>query len=78
MLLDKAEPEALATLLGSIDPERYIEASGRIATCAADTWIFSRSDCESLVRRLSAVTSAAPPRIAPNLSPTPQNEGGLS
>jgi len=78
MLLDKAEPEALATLLGSIDPERYIEASGRIATCAADTWIFSRSDCERLVRRLSAVTSAAPPRIAPNLSPTPQNEGGLS
>lgn len=77
MLLDEAEPEALVALIGSIEPERYAEASGRIAACAADTWIFSRGDCESLVRRLSAVTSAAPPRIAPNLSPNPQNEGGL-
>ncbi|UAX95140.1 glycosyl transferase family 1 [Ensifer adhaerens] len=78
MLLDEAEPEALVGLLGSIDPERYAEASGRIATCAAETWIFNRSDCEGLVRRLSVVVSAAPPRIAPTLSPTPQNESGLS
>ncbi|MGF6159331.1 succinoglycan biosynthesis protein ExoL [Ensifer sp. KUDG1] len=84
VLLDEADPAALAALMGSMTSEIYDATSRRIAACAPETWIFNRSDCEGLVRRLSAVTSAAPPRIALEFpqahqnASTPQNEGGLS
>ncbi|HEV7322584.1 MAG TPA: glycosyl transferase family 1 [Ensifer sp.] len=84
MLLDDAEPEALVGVVGSMTPERYVEASRRIAACAPETWVFNRNDCEDLVRRLAAVTSAAPSLVTPKRAPkprntqTPQNEGGLS
>ncbi|OCP03406.1 MULTISPECIES: glycosyl transferase family 1 [unclassified Ensifer] len=83
MLLDEAEPEALEALFSATTSERYVDASRRIAACAPETWIFSRSDCADLVRRLAAATSA-PSLMASKLSPTPrntaapQNEGGLS
>jgi succinoglycan biosynthesis protein ExoL len=84
VLLEEADADALAALMGSMTSEIYDATSRRIAACAPETWIFNRSDCEGLVRRLSAVTSAAPPRIALDFpqahqnTSTPQNEGGLS
>ncbi|HEV7310788.1 glycosyl transferase family 1 [Ensifer sp.] len=84
MLLDEPAPEALAALVGAITPERYTDASRRIAACAPETWIFNRSDCEDLVRRLAAAATASPPLTQkrrtrrPRSTPTPQNEGGLS
>lgn len=76
-LLDEAEPENLVSLLGAVNADRYVDASGRVAACNSDTWIFGRNDCENLVRRLSAIASTALEPATP-LSHARQNEGGLS
>ncbi|KQW60687.1 MULTISPECIES: hypothetical protein [unclassified Ensifer] len=76
-LLDEPEPDNLVSLLGAVDANSQADASGRVAACNTDTWVFRHTDCENLVRRLSAIASTAPEPATP-LSQARQNEGGLS
>lgn len=76
-LLDEPEPDNLVSLLGAVDANSHADASGRVAACNTDTWVFRHTDCENLVRRLSAIASTAPEPATP-LSQARQNEGGLS
>ncbi|MDK1374652.1 MULTISPECIES: glycosyl transferase family 1 [unclassified Sinorhizobium] len=78
LVLEEAEPESLATLIGSMTPDRYIEAANGVAQCNPGTWVFDRADCEALVRRLAALAVETPQTMPTPAVPEPRhNEGGL-
>ena len=77
-VLEGADPESLATTLGSLTPKRYADAAERISRCNPGSWVFDRADCETLVRQLAALTLQAPqtvPVVA--MAGSSHNEGGF-
>ncbi|PDT83235.1 glycosyl transferase family 1 [Sinorhizobium sp. BJ1] len=79
LVLEEANADSLAALLGSMTPDHFAEAADRIGRCHPATWVFDRSDCETLVRRLATLTADAPQTIIPAaaLAEARHNESGL-
>ncbi|OAP39917.1 glycosyl transferase family 1 [Sinorhizobium glycinis] len=79
LVLEEANPDSLAALLGSMTPDDFAEAADRISRCHPATWVFDRSDCETLVRRLATIAVDAPQTIMPAaaLAEARHNESGL-
>lgn len=79
LVLEEANAGSLAALVGAMTPNRYADAAGRISACNSATWVFNRSDCESLVKRLAALSPEPPQRIVPaaGLSEPRHDKGGL-
>ncbi|PDT49772.1 glycosyl transferase family 1 [Sinorhizobium fredii] len=79
LVLEEADADSLAALLGSMTPDLFAEAADRIGRCHPATWVFDRSDCETLVRRLATLTHDAPQTIIPAaaLAEARHNESGL-
>ncbi len=79
LVLEEADADSLAALVGSMTPDHFAEAADRIGRCHPATWVFDRSDCETLVRRLATLTLDAPQTIIPAaaLADARHNESGL-
>ncbi|WEX90807.1 glycosyl transferase family 1 [Sinorhizobium garamanticum] len=78
LVLEEANAESLSTLIGSMTPDRYIEAANGVAQCNPGTWVFDRTDCEALVRRLAALAVETTQAMPTPAIPEPRhNEGGL-
>ncbi|MDX0858093.1 glycosyl transferase family 1 [Sinorhizobium medicae] len=78
LVLEEADADSLDTVLGSLSPQSYADATERISRCNPGSWIFSRADCEALVRQLAALTVETRqhvPIVA--TAGTRHNEGGF-
>ncbi|WP_081162561.1 glycosyl transferase family 1 [Ensifer aridi] len=77
LVLEEADAESLAALVGSMTPDAYADNAERISRCNPGTWVFDRSDCEALVRRLATLI-VEPPRPLPAvaIAEPRHNEGG--
>ncbi|ASY59638.1 glycosyl transferase family 1 [Sinorhizobium sp. CCBAU 05631] len=79
LVIEEADADALAALLGSMTADKFSEAADRIGRCHPATWVFDRADCETLVRRLATLTHDATQTIIPAaaLAEARHNESGL-
>lgn len=59
LVLEEASADGLAALIGEMTPDRFTEAAERIGQCHATTWVFNRTDCEALLRRLATLVREA-------------------
>jgi len=59
--LDKASPDALATLLGNIDADGFAALRGGVTAQDRGTWVFDRQDCLALVERLRGLSTRREP-----------------
>ncbi|AEH83350.1 succinoglycan biosynthesis glycosyltransferase ExoL [Sinorhizobium meliloti] len=63
LVLEGADVESLATVLGPLTPNCYADAAERISRCNPGSWVFDRTDCEALVRQLATLTLQAPQTV---------------
>ncbi|MEZ2218439.1 glycosyl transferase family 1 [Rhizobium sp. RCC_161_2] len=78
LLLDKANPAHLVTLMSDMNEERYLAAFDAVAAQDRRQWMTDRADCQSLVQRLASLTrtneQTAELQALPQLH---RNRGGL-